>query len=151
MTRNQLIKKISGLLEVNLIPAAYNVLVDILQEYESEYLKDRIRAYRVGGLVSDEMLNENAQNICNMYGITIDQLKSKGRYSLLVMARVHFSRHMRLIHNASFQTIGKFLNRDHTTILHYFKAYKIDPNISEIHTRLTNDRKTDTRSGVQVY
>lgn len=138
-------------MEVNLTPPAYNVLVDILQEYESAYLKERIRAYRVGGLVSDEMLNENAQNICNMYGITIEQLKSKTRQSLFVMARVHFSMQMRLMHNATILTIAKYLNRDHTSILNYFKGHKINSNLSQINPKLINDRKTDTCSGVQVY
>jgi len=150
MTRNQLIKKISGLLEVNLIPAAYNVLVDILQEYENAYIKDRVRAYRVGGFVSGEMLTENAEDVCNIYGITMDNLKGKERYHTYVMARVHFCRHMRLVHNASFKTLGKFLNRDHTTIIHYFKDYKITPFVPES-TRLKDDRKTDTRSSMPIY
>jgi hypothetical protein len=149
MTRNQLIKRISGLLEVTLIPAAYNVLVDILQEYEDAYLKDRIRAYRVGGFVSDEMLLSNAEDICKIYGISLDNLKCKERYHIYVMARVHFCRHMRLIHNASFKTLGKFLNRDHTTIIHYFKDYKITPFVPE-NSRLKNDRKADTLTGVPI-
>lgn len=147
MTRNQLIKRITGLLEVTLIPAAYNVLVDILQEYESAYLKDKVRAYRVGGFVSPEMLQSNAEDICNIYGISMDNLKGKERYHTYVMARVHFCRHMRLIHNASFKTLGKFLNRDHTTIIHYFKDYKITPFVPE-HSRLKDDRKADTFAGL---
>lgn len=149
MTRNQLIKRITGLLEVTLIPAAYNVLVDILKEYETAYLKERIRTYRVGTFVSDEMMNENAETISKIYGITIDQLKSKERYHTYVMARVHFCRHMRLIHNASFKTMGKYLKRDHTTIIHYFRDYKITPFFPE-NTRLKNDRKADTFTGVQI-
>jgi chromosomal replication initiation ATPase DnaA len=147
MTRNQLIKRITGLLEVTLIPAAYNVLVDILQEYENAYLKDKVRAYRVGGFVSPEMLQTTAEDICNIYGITIDKLKCKERYHTYVMARVHFCRHMRLIHNASFKTLGKFLNRDHTTIIHYFRDYKITPFVPE-NSRLKDDRKADTFAGL---
>jgi len=149
MTRNQLIKKISGLLEVHFTPPAYNVLVDILKEYEDAYIKDRVRAYRVGGFVSGEMLTENAEDVCNIYGITMDKLKGKERYHTYVMARVHFCRHMRLIHNASFKTLGKFLNRDHTTIIHYFKDYKITPFVPE-NSRLKNDRKADTLTGVPI-
>lgn len=147
MTRNQLIKRITGLLEVTLIPAAYNVLVDILQEYENAYLKDKVRAYRVGGFVSPEMLQSNAEDICNIYGISMDNLKGKERYHTYVMARVHFCRHMRLIHNASFKTLGKFLNRDHTTIIHYFRDYKITPFVPE-NSRLKDDRKADTFAGL---
>jgi hypothetical protein len=149
MTRNQLIKRITGLLEVTLIPAAYNVLLDILQEYESAYLKDKVRAYRVGGFVSPEMLQTNAEDICNIYGISMDNLKGKERYHTYVMARVHFCRHMRLIHNASFKTLGKFLNRDHTTIIHYFRDYKITPFVPE-NSRLKDDRKADTFTGMQI-
>ena len=134
---------------MTLIPAAYNVLVDILQEYENAYLKDKVRAYRVGGFVSPEMLQSNAEDICNIYGISMDNLKGKERYHTYVMARVHFCRHMRLIHNASFKTLGKFLNRDHTTIIHYFRDYKITPFVPE-NSRLKDDRKADTLTGVQI-
>lgn len=138
MERKDLIKFIGNALDVDILPVTHTVLIDKLKEYEENYIKKNIRSYNVTSLISDQMFDHYALQICQMYGITLKELKGKDRYFQLVMARVHFCRYMRLEHKASVTALGRYLNRDHSTVIHYFKKYKLYHQIPE-NTRLNND------------
>jgi chromosomal replication initiation ATPase DnaA len=138
MDRKQLITFIGSALDVDIMPVTHSVLLDKLKEYEEGYIKKNIRSYNVSSLISDETFDNYAMQICEMYGITIKDLKSKGRYFQLVMARVHFCRYMRIEHNASVTALAKYLNRHHSCVIHYFKKYKLYHQIPE-NTRFKND------------
>lgn len=63
-------------------------------------------------------LEEEAMKICPMYGVTVEQMKSKIRNHNCVGARAHLVREMRLKSNVTTVKLAEFLNRDHSTILH---------------------------------
>lgn len=138
MERKDLIKFIGSALDVDIMPVTHSVLLEKLKEYEEDYIKKNIRSYNVSSLINHETFDHYALQICDMYGITLKELKGKDRYFQLVMARVHFCRYMRLEHNASVTALGRYLNRDHSSIIHYFKKYKLYHQIPE-NSRLKND------------
>jgi chromosomal replication initiation ATPase DnaA len=138
MQRNELISFIGSALEVDIMPYTHSVLVDKLKEYEAEVLKANLKSYQAGRLISESEYDKYAKIICELYGITLEKFKGKARYWNLVMARVHFCRYMRFEHNATLTSMAKYLNRDHTSILHYVKRYKISHNLPE-HSRFKND------------
>lgn len=134
MQRNELISFIGSALEVDIMPYTHSVLVDKLKEYEAEVLKANLKSYQLGRLISETEYDKYAQMICDLYGITIPQLRGKARYFQLVMARVHFCRYMRFEHNATLTSMANYLNRDHTSVLYYVKKYKLPHNLPE-HSR----------------
>jgi chromosomal replication initiation ATPase DnaA len=138
MQRNELISFIGNALEVDIMPLTHSVLVDKLKEYEAQVLKSNIKSYQVGRFIGETEYDNYARFICDMYGITMERFKSKDRHFQLVMARVHFCRYMRFEHNATVTSMAKYLNRDHTSILHYVKKYKLSHNLPE-HSRFRND------------
>jgi chromosomal replication initiation ATPase DnaA len=69
-----------------------------------------------------------AHQVCRKHEITIDNLKSKERTRDRVIARIEFTKRCASELNKSMSTIGKFLNRDHTTAQYYkSKKYKNAP------------------------
>jgi chromosomal replication initiation ATPase DnaA len=138
MQRNELISFIGNVLEVDIMPVTHSVLIDKLKEYESDVLKSNIKSYQVGRFIEEAQYDKYARFICEMYGITIEKFRSKNRHFLLVMARVHFCRYMRFEHNATVTSMAKYLNRDHTSVIHYIKKYKLSHNLPE-HSRFKND------------
>jgi len=138
MQRNDLIDFIGSALEVDIMPVTHSVLVDKLKEYEAEVLKANLKSYQAGRLISESEYDKYAKIICELYGISIERFKGKDRHFNLVMARVHFCRYMRFEHNATLTSMAKYLNRDHTSVLHYVKRYKLSHNLPE-HSRFKND------------
>lgn len=69
-------------------------------------------------------LDDIAAFVCDQHLITIGELKSKKRQRELVEARVDFSRISNLEYGYSLTTIGRYMNRDHTTIIHYLTRTK---------------------------
>lgn len=61
-----------------------------------------------------EILNQ----VCLEKGISIEQLLGKQRKSQFVNARKQCARSLRAL-NLSFPQIGKLMNRDHSSIIHY--------------------------------
>jgi chromosomal replication initiation ATPase DnaA len=58
-------------------------------------------------------------SVCNRFGITDEQLKSKSRLSVLVTARIIIAKRLRK-EGLSLPSIGMILgNRDHTSICYY--------------------------------
>lgn len=149
MERRNLIKFIGDALDVDILPMTYTVLIDKLKEYEENYIKNNIRSYNITSLISDEMFDNYALRICEMYGITLSELKSKDRRFELVMARVHFCKYMRIEHKASTIALGRYLNRDHSSIVHYFRKYKLYHQIP-YNINFKNDRKADTSASMPV-
>lgn len=63
-------------------------------------------------------LEEEAMKIGPMYGVTVEQMKSRVRNHNCVGARAHLVREMRLKNSVTIINLAEFLNRDHSTILH---------------------------------
>lgn len=60
-----------------------------------------------------------AHQVCSKHEITIQDLKSKERTRHFVTARVEFTKRCCNEINKSMNAVGRFLNRDHTTIIYY--------------------------------
>lgn len=61
-----------------------------------------------------------AAYICQQYGVTMEHLRGECRDSEFVKARAEFSIRAVAI-GKSYSEIGRFLNRDHATIMHHVK------------------------------
>jgi hypothetical protein len=83
--------------------------------YYQHYLKN-------GGLGTE--LDRLGQIVANIYGHTPERLKSKSKLADLCEARVVFSLIARYDCEKTFKTIGAWMKRDHSTIMHHFKAYQ---------------------------
>lgn len=68
-------------------------------------------------------LDQLGQTVANMYGVTVERMKSRSKLTELVEARVIFSLIARHDCEKTFKTIGQWMKRDHSTIMHHFKAY----------------------------
>ena len=62
----------------------------------------------------------------NEYGVTAFQLLSKSRHQAIREARQVFAHLMRKHTDLSLSDIGRFVNRDHTTIIHACKVVESD-------------------------
>ena len=65
--------------------------------------------------------------VCRYYNITVDDFKSLKKERYLVIARLDFC-HLVKKNNNYFTTtlIGKFMNRNHTTVLYYLKKQPVN-------------------------
>ena len=63
-----------------------------------------------------------AHQVCRKHEIELKDLQSKARTRHLVVARIEFTKRCLKELNKSMNQIGRFLNKDHTTII-YYKNY----------------------------
>lgn len=63
-------------------------------------------------------LQEIAQLILKTHNVDLNSLKSKYKNKKFVQARIEFIR-IALAHNKSASEIARFLDKDHTTIIHH--------------------------------
>tara|TARA_B100000214_G_C23561906_1_gene443259 strand:+ start:75 stop:515 length:441 start_codon:yes stop_codon:yes gene_type:complete len=96
-----------------------------LTEFEVKNLKKLINNPIVMRMIADypraivkDGLFENAHKVCKYYGISLDQLVGKKRDRYLVQARRDFCH---LTKKNTKQSVGRFLKRDHTMVIHYLK------------------------------
>ena len=62
--------------------------------------------------------------IKEVLSIEVEDLQSRERFRTLVNARYIYAFFARTLLGSSLSEIGKFINRDHTTIMHALKCYK---------------------------
>ena len=67
--------------------------------------------------------------VCNYYGVSVDAVKSKKRTKELVIPRQVFAYLAKDMTQTSVATIGRKLNKDHTTILHAIS--KVEKELNE--------------------
>lgn len=64
-------------------------------------------------------------SVCSWYGVTADELKSKSREQHIVIPRHHFCWVVyRNRPDVSYPMLGRYLNRDHTTIVHSVETFE---------------------------
>lgn len=91
---------------------------------------DRVTGTRLGVRCRrDENLERQpleliGNEICEKYGITLEQLKSRTRTRDLVHYRKQFIEYALTIYPYTCSELAKFLNRDHSSILHLKNKYK---------------------------
>lgn len=69
-------------------------------------------------------LDRLGQTVAHMYGVNVERMKSRSKLSDLVEARVVFTLIARYDCEKTFKTIGAWMGRDHSTIMHHIKAYQ---------------------------
>ena len=69
-------------------------------------------------------MHEIALEVCERYGVTLADLKGPRRLRLLSAARQEFMALAYELPHASLPVIGRFLDRDHTTILHGVRRHR---------------------------
>ena len=75
------------------------------------------------GGVPVKNMAEILMDICRGYGISIENIQSKSRTHMLVLARKVFAKRAYTECGASYTEIGIALgNKHHTTILHYLRT-----------------------------
>tara|TARA_A100001037_G_scaffold228345_1_gene206398 strand:+ start:575 stop:898 length:324 start_codon:yes stop_codon:yes gene_type:complete len=97
------------------------IMPEKLTPEEIRTLKHMAKHYRVatsrffikGGM------KDIAYQVCEKYELTLENLKSKERTRDHVIARIEFTKRCMKELNKSFSAIGRFLNKDHATVLYY--------------------------------
>lgn len=92
--------------------------------YPGLYGKDR-RRQNFSKEIGDRIIKE----ACSFRDITPDQLKSSCRFRHYVDTRAIAVRYMRDTYGWSFQTMGNFINKDHSTVIHLLRNTR---NITEV-------------------
>ncbi len=82
--------------------------------FYQEFLKNN----NIGGDL-DRLYN----HVSTMYGLKQNEIRGKSKRSNIVEARVVFSNIGRNDLEKTFKTIGAWMKRDHSTIMHHFKTY----------------------------
>jgi len=106
----------------------WKVVKDItveLTEFEVKSIKKLVNNPIVMRMIADypraiikDGLFENAHKVCKYYGISLDQLVGKKRDRYLAKARRDFCH---LTKDNTKHSVGRFLKRDHTMVIHYLK------------------------------
>lgn len=86
-------------------------------------------------------LYDDFKALCDMHGVVLNEVFSKGRDSQVAAARHDIMLYLREVMQWSYPRIGKFLDRDHTSVMHGVKAAK------ERREKRKNERKAQQRLG----
>lgn len=114
--------------------------METFEEMEARHLRERIEmrkrcmtdSYNQGLLgrsvvqfagQQSNIIERHTLYICERHGVTREQLKSPERTKDIVRARQELM-HLLICAGMSVAGIGRYLNRDHTTILHGVRAHK---------------------------
>ena len=96
-----------------------------LTEFEVKNIKKLVNNPIVMRMIADypraiikDGLFDNAHKVCKYYGISLDVLVGKKRDRYIVQARRDFCH---LTKNNTKESVGRFLKRDHTMVIHYLK------------------------------
>jgi len=71
-------------------------------------------------------VHDIAEQVCLKHGLTLENLKSKERTRDHVIARIEFTKRCIKELNKSLSAVGRFLEKDHTTVLYYSKKNYAD-------------------------
>jgi len=104
----------------------YNILSSVERIINRRVVETKYVYVNVDKYSEPVNLEEEAERICKLYDITVEDLKSKKRNHEYVAARAHLVREMRLNKNIGTIKLAKFLNRDHSTIVHLTYESKAD-------------------------
>ncbi len=130
MTAKEALKEIKDYFNLDLLPYSEQRLLSILEMLDKTKTVTKIKKVYVfdSQEAEDEEkqidLIEEAQRIAHMYGTTLQEMKGKRKFHNIVSARAHFCRYVRLHSNMPLTQLGRFLKRDHTTIMHLIYSTK---------------------------
>lgn len=121
MTIKEAKKEIVDYFNLDMTPHAENRLMNILSSIKTKHDKviETKYVYVYNDIQKRVDINEEAIKVCEIYGITIDQLKSRIRKTNFVSARSHLIREMRMNGSATMVELQEFLNmKDHSSVIH---------------------------------
>ena len=130
MTAKEALKEIKDYFNLDLLPYSEQRLLSILEMLDKTKTVTKIKKVYVfdSQEAEDEIkqidLIEEAQRIAHMYGTTLQEMKGKRKFHNIVSARAHFCRYARLHSDISLSQLGRFLKRDHTSIMHLVYSTK---------------------------
>ena len=123
--------KYLGVLEDQLKERAMHYLtqdeITILKNFCTikKYLKDLKTPIHLNSIVREGGLMDMALKVCIYYGITFDEFVSPRRDKYLVDARTDFCHLAKETTRFGCNQIGRFINRDHTSVLHHWKKQPV--------------------------
>jgi len=85
----------------------------ILKHIANNFLTPTHNSFLKGGML------DIAYQVCRKHEIELKDLQSKARTRHFVVARIEFTKRCLKELNKSMNQIGRFLNKDHTTIIYY--------------------------------
>jgi chromosomal replication initiation ATPase DnaA len=126
MTRKEAIKRIEEITGHKYVNLQYYKLSELLKELEQVKIvyRDKI-LYSDANLTKYVDYDAEAEEIIKLYDITLDELKSRKRFEKYVAARAHYCRYMKVKYKyVTSVGLARYLNKDHSTVLHYLHNYK---------------------------
>jgi chromosomal replication initiation ATPase DnaA len=144
MTAKEALKEIKDYFNLDLLPYSEQRLLSILQMLDKTKTITKIKKVYVHNEKEAEHdekrldLIEEAQRIADMYGTTLQEMKGKRKFHNIVAARAHFCRYARLHSDISLSQLGRFLKRDHTTVMHLVYSTKQKCIISPLPRKIKN-------------
>jgi chromosomal replication initiation ATPase DnaA len=122
MTIKEAKKELQDYFNLEMTPHAESKLNNILSsiKVKPERIIETKYVY-IADHTQKKMINieEEAVKVCDMYGITIDQLRGKRRLHNFVGARAHLIRYMRMNSTTTLVELANYLNmKDHSSVIH---------------------------------
>ena len=90
-----------------------------LTQVEIKKVKKLVENYNISRDYVIGSLHYLAQKVCNFYRIEINDFLSQRRHKYLIRARRDFIHMAKKRTQKNYSDIARFLNKDHTTILHH--------------------------------
>jgi chromosomal replication initiation ATPase DnaA len=124
MTPEEALKEIKDYFNLELLPYSRQRLFSILEMLDKTKTITKIKkvyVYSDNEVQHQENrldLVEEAQRIAHMYDTSLHEMKGRRRFVNIVSARAHFCRYAKLNSDISLSELGRFLRRDHTSIMH---------------------------------
>lgn len=138
MEVTEAIEEIRHYFNLELLPHSRARLERILKNVSHERIVTKVKEVVVYPTESDIPIvdfAEEAQRIAKLYNTTLQEMQSKKRNKNIVSARAHFSRYVKLHSKYTTVAIGRFLRRDHSSIIHLLYDVKIPCAISPLYKR----------------
>jgi chromosomal replication initiation ATPase DnaA len=130
MTAKEALKEITDYFNLDLLPYSEQRLLRILEMLDKTKTVTKVKKVYVHDQKEVEHeekrldLIEEAQRIAYMYDTTLKDMQGKRKFHNIVAARAHFCRYARLHSDISLSSLGRFLKRDHTSIMHLVYSTK---------------------------
>ena len=91
-------------------------------------------------MITETVINEVARRVEAVTGFSLEEIRSKSRYYPLVRARIILVYELRR-QNLTYIEIANAINRDHSTLTHYFTAYRDKYDADPVFRKMANCSK----------
>ncbi len=81
-------------------------------------------------------IEDECRRIAEMYGTTVEAVRSKNRSRRNVSARAHLCRYIRKNSNITLKEIATYLHRDHTSVMHLLYSTKQYCSMEPLYKRI---------------